>query len=179
MRRGLRRRWLGGRALRGSGSCRCLTGRTRRCSPLGRSTRGAQRPLGGFRDGGDGVVPAVEGLAGRGPGCFAAGPDRGCLASGELLGQQGSDGFGGVPALSLRGREQLWGGGAHVREPQLAQQVDDIVGGVRDGAHCRTLPTRNVPSATWTGQWGSSVVDLQAVSILQDVELNTQLRPWI
>ena len=111
---------------------RCPSASTR-CdlpAPLGpqttevlRSAEPFQRPervLGGGGDRRGGLVPDVEGLAGRQPGRAAAHPDRGRVAAGGFLDQQDADDFGRVPALRAGGREDLRRGLAQVGQPQAA-----------------------------------------------------------
>jgi hypothetical protein len=109
----------------------------------------AQRPLGGCGDRGDGLVPGVEGLAGREPGSLAAGPDRGCLPAGELLGEQCPDGFGGSQRCALAvasrsgavrrmcGRRSCAAG----RRPRRSVRRAAVIG------HLRSLPRRRCRAA--------------------------------
>ena len=95
--------------------------------------QGAQRRLGRGRDRGRGLVPGVEGLAGREPGRGPAGGQRGAVPAGDLLGEQGPEDLGGFPALRLGGGEHLGGGAADVRQPQPAQQRLQLGGQRRRG----------------------------------------------
>ena len=65
--------------------------------------------------------------------------------------EQRADGFGRIPALRLRGREHVGCVSAHVRQMQLAQQVDDLIDrrGGRSGGHDATSPKRFPRSRGW------------------------------
>jgi hypothetical protein len=84
--------------------------------------QGAQRRLGRGRDGGDGLVPGVEGLAGGEGGGGAPGGQGGAVPPGDLLSQQGFEDFGGVSPLGFGGGQHLGGDPAHVRQSHPPQQ---------------------------------------------------------
>src|SRR4051794_3930439 len=88
---------------------------------------GPERVLGGSGDRGGGLVPDVEGLAGRQPRRAAAHPDRGLVAPGRFLDQQQPDDFGRVPALRAGGREDLGRRFAQVGQPQAAGEPVELV----------------------------------------------------
>jgi hypothetical protein len=79
--------------------------------------QGAQRALGGPRDAAVGLVPDVEGLAGRERRSPAAGAQGGRVTAGGFLGEEHPDEFGRVPALRLGGRDDLLHGFAQVGHP--------------------------------------------------------------
>jgi len=80
------------------------------------------------RDGTDLGLPGVEGLPGwerrRGP----AGGQGGAGPAGGLLGEQSLEDLGGFPPLRLRGRQDLGGVPADVRQAQAAQQQFQVLG---------------------------------------------------
>jgi hypothetical protein len=85
--------------------------------------QGAQCLLGGGRDGGQALVPGVEGLPGGEGGAGAAGGQRGAVPAGDFLGQQGAEHLGGVPALRFGDSEHVGCDAAHVRQPHPPQQL--------------------------------------------------------
>src|SRR5690554_6928043 len=88
-------------------SCRSTHSRVRRARWVGAGIDDSVSVEACEAAGGREGVPDVEGLAGREPRSLAPRSDAGGLASGELLGEQGADGFRGFPTLRLRCREQL------------------------------------------------------------------------
>jgi hypothetical protein len=118
-RRSCPRRSRGGRALRRGDSC--WSPRVRRCrgSPRGRSTPASCVPAGWPGGSARRWGSSVERLAGRKPARSASHPDRCAVATGGLLDQQDSENFGGIPALRLRGREDLRGHVANVAGLQV------------------------------------------------------------
>ena len=77
--------------------------------PQGLLGRGGDR--GGLR------VPRVERLAGGEPGGRAAGREGGAFPAGGFLAEQGPQDLDGFPPLGLRGRDDLGGVAADVRQP--------------------------------------------------------------
>lgn len=69
--------------------------------------QGPQRGLGGGGDRAGRLVPGVEGLPSREPGCLAASADARGSAAGDLLGEEGPDSFGRVQPLRLCGGQQV------------------------------------------------------------------------
>jgi len=109
---------------------------------------GPQRSLGGLRDGGDGLVPSVEGLAGREPGRLATRPDRRGLSSGELLGgsariaSAGSQRWAFAVASRSGAAARMWGSrNWRNRSTTSSAGFEVVVIG-------RSLPTRRCRSAT-------------------------------
>ena len=83
--------------------------------------QGAQRLLGGGRDGRQFGVPGGEGLAGGEPGPGPAGGQRGSVSSGNLLDQKRFEHLGGIPALRFGGGQQLRSRVADIGQPHPPQ----------------------------------------------------------
>src|SRR5690606_23050176 len=79
--------------------------------------------------------PAVEGFAGGEPGGLAAGSDRRRLPARHLLSQERPESFGGFPPLCFGGGQHVGGVATHVRQPPLAQQLDDLIDRCLSSAH--------------------------------------------
>ena len=118
---------------------------------------GGQRPLCRRRDRADTVSSQVSKVLPVGnPAAVASGVDRGGLSSGELFGEQGADGFGGFPALRLGGGQHVGGVAAHVRQAELAEQLDDLVGGCDGAGGHDGAPKPSQARVPACSEWASS-----------------------
>ena len=150
--RGRRGRWRRGRALRGGGSCRCRMVRRRRGSRAGRSTRGSRSD----RWVGAGIEETVSSQVSK---VLPVGNpaalrrvliDERCRPASSSA-SSARTASAGSQRCALAVASTSGACAAHVRQPQLAQQLDDLVdrrGGrrvVAGGGHRRDLARTPCP----------------------------------
>ena len=156
--RGSRGRWRRGRGLRGGGSCRCRTGRTRRGSRGGRSTRGWPATAGSGPGSSDTVSSQVSNVlpVGNPAAVRRVLIEEACRPASSSASSARTASAGSQRcALAVANTSGAWRRMCGRRK--LSQQLDDLVGRCGGaGGHDAALPKPSQARVPACSEWSSS-----------------------